>query len=161
METWPIVDCLMSWYSFGFPLAKAREYARLRRPFCVNDLSFEPILRDRRLFYDVLRRNGIPCPRHAIANREGAVESWTVVNESEDAIEVGGVKILKPFVEKPVDAEDHNIHIYYPRRLGGGSKRLFRKVRVAGGRLPAPAHGRARERGARSEERPSALCVSV
>ena len=34
--------------------------------------------------------------------------------EHDDHIEVNGVVIHKPFVEKPVDADDHNIAIYYP-----------------------------------------------
>lgn len=49
--------------------------------------------------------------------------------ESDDQIEVNGVIFNKPFVEKPLNAEDHNIRIYYPFSAGGGSQRLFRKVR--------------------------------
>ena len=48
--------------------------------------------------------------------------------EYDDHIEYNGVKIYKPFVEKPFDGDDHAIHIYYPPNLGGGHKRLFRKT---------------------------------
>lgn len=48
--------------------------------------------------------------------------------EYPDYITIQGERLNKPFVEKPIDAEDHKIHIYYPSSQGGGHKRLFRKI---------------------------------
>ena len=47
VENWPIVNCLISFHSKGFPLDKADRYAKLRNPMLINDLDMQYRLMDR------------------------------------------------------------------------------------------------------------------
>ncbi|CAH8652827.1 unnamed protein product [Schistosoma guineensis] len=126
IESWPICDALVSFYSEGFPLKKAIAYSKLRKPYLVNDLESQYILMDRRRVYECLTKEGVPVPRYAFVDRTS--ENPVKVVELDDSIEINGEVFHKPFVEKPLHAEDHNIYIYFPSSAGGGSQRLFRKV---------------------------------
>lgn len=54
IEQWPIVECLIAFYSNGYPLEKALDYAELRKPYLINDLKIQLDLKDRRRVYDVI-----------------------------------------------------------------------------------------------------------
>ena len=47
-----------------------------------------------------------------------ALISENHLEEYDDHVEVNGVTFNKPFVEKPISAEDHNIYMYYPTSAG-------------------------------------------
>lgn len=144
---WPLCNFLISFYSMGFPLDKAISYSELRKPYVVNDLSFQKLLFDRRLVYSVLDSIGVPTLQRVVINRVKTVFSPDVVKLarrfcnldkltnlnsfkmiSKDVLWVDGVEIEKPFVEKPIDAEDHNVYVYFHSSQGGGCRRLFRKI---------------------------------
>ncbi|KMZ11012.1 inositol hexakisphosphate and diphosphoinositol-pentakisphosphate kinase isoform X13 [Drosophila simulans] len=128
VQNWPTCDCLVSFHSKGFPLEKAIEYAQLRNPFVLNNLHMQYDIQDRRRVYAILEKEGIEIPRYAVLDRDSPDPKHHELIESEDHVEVNGITFNKPFVEKPVSAEDHNIYIYYPTSAGGGSQRLFRKI---------------------------------
>ncbi|KAJ0180692.1 hypothetical protein K1T71_004096 [Dendrolimus kikuchii] len=128
VEEWPTCDCLISFHSKGFPLDKAIQYEKLRKPYVINNLLMQYDIQDRRRVYAILEGEGIEIPRYAVLDRDSPDPKHHELVESEDHVEVNGVVFNKPFVEKPVSAEDHNIYIYYPTSAGGGSQRLFRKI---------------------------------
>ncbi|KAJ2721418.1 inositol hexakisphosphate and diphosphoinositol-pentakisphosphate kinase [Coemansia sp. Benny D115] len=150
IEKWPLCDFLISFFSNGFPLEKALQYTRLRKPFSINSLVRQFLLFDRRVVLEMLKHTGVPIPFHLAVSRDGGpvihpllkrvveqrmgftLGTANLVDDveeiDEDTLRVGSQTIRKPFVEKPVDAEDHNIHIYYSAAQGGGVRKLFRKI---------------------------------
>lgn len=108
----------------------------------------QELLLDRRVVGKILDTLHVPSPRRLEASRDGGPSlspqvrklvfdrlgihfeenlppSQVELVESGDAIRIDGHLMRKPFVEKPVSGEDHNIYIYFK---GGGGRRLFRKV---------------------------------
>ncbi|EJF61114.1 histidine phosphatase superfamily-domain-containing protein [Dichomitus squalens] len=148
VENWPRCDVLISFFSTDFPLDKAISYVKLRHPYCINDLPPQALLWDRRLVGAVLDHLKVPTPRRLEVSRDGGpkvddelrdimkkkigitlggfqVTPEVTLREDGDAIIIDGQVMEKPFVEKPVSGEDHNVYIYF---RGGGGRRLFRKV---------------------------------
>jgi inositol-hexakisphosphate/diphosphoinositol-pentakisphosphate 1-kinase len=135
--SWPKCDALIAFYSKGYPLQKVKEYVKICKPYILNDLDMQEVIQDRRRVYDTLEGSGIDVPRHVYLSRDGYQSTGSGdgngsndqdVIEYDDSIVVNGITIQKPFVEKPVNAENHNIAIYYPTTAGGGCKKLFRKI---------------------------------
>ena len=69
IEEWPFCHVLISFHSKGFPLAKTQEYARLHRPFLINDLDKQWEIMDRIKVHEILRDAGIAQPRYGVLRR--------------------------------------------------------------------------------------------
>ncbi|XP_067161304.1 inositol hexakisphosphate and diphosphoinositol-pentakisphosphate kinase 1 isoform X3 [Apteryx mantelli] len=89
VENWPSCDCLISFHSKGFPLDKAVAYAKLCRPFLINDLDMQYYIQDRREVYRILQEEGIDLPRYAVLNRDPDRPEECNLVEGEDHVEIG------------------------------------------------------------------------
>lgn len=125
---WPSLHVLVALYAPPFPLEKVLAYVKLRRPVLVNNLYMQPYMMDRRCIRAVLRREGVPTPNAVFVDRaNGDVVTQSSGGNVLRVETLRGVShtMEKPFVEKPVDPEDHSTlksSLAFPAFLGNLAK---------------------------------------
>lgn len=126
IENWPIVEALVAFNSRRYPLDKVIAYIDLTKPFLVNDVRKQKLLQDRRALYQALNSELKMTVDYEIYDREA--EQGEGFEEFFNKLVIHGQVFDKPFVEKPFDADDHNICIYYGVEGNLGSTKLIRKT---------------------------------
>ena len=118
---WDRRICLRMLDSMGVPTAKRVEVNR----------DGGPTLESASLAEHVFRFSGVRLEGPEDGTGGGLPVTGEVkLIDDGDTLLVGGKTLKKPFVEKPISGEDHNIRIYFPQDHpgGGGGRKLFRKI---------------------------------
>jgi inositol hexakisphosphate/diphosphoinositol-pentakisphosphate kinase len=69
IEEWIRCDVMISFYSNGFPLQKAIDYAEKYKPKMINDLFMQTVLWDRPSILERLKKRKIPIPKSFVVLR--------------------------------------------------------------------------------------------
>ncbi|SBS92546.1 acid phosphatase, putative, partial [Plasmodium ovale curtisi] len=87
------------------------------------------ILRSRLQVYEELKKWKVPHANYVVVDHDTVKRGEHVFEEYYDYIVYDNIRLNKPFIEKPINADNHNNWIYYPKNTGGGCKKLFRKIK--------------------------------
>lgn len=115
LNQWPKTDVLLTLYSANFPYHNVLRYIARHNPVLINNLRMQPTLMDRRLIRRVLKRSAIPVPPAIYFNRsngdslsQSPTDNYNTVTIFSPSRANTTYTMRKPFVEKPVNPEDHS-----------------------------------------------------
>ena len=111
--------CLRILDNLGVPTPKRIEVSRDGGPKLDSGSLVDHVYR-----LSGVRLSGPDAPPEENTSKDHSIE----LLDDGDTLVVDGVSLKKPFVEKPVSGEDHNVRIYFPKKDGGGGRKLFRKI---------------------------------
>ncbi|XP_047149877.1 inositol hexakisphosphate and diphosphoinositol-pentakisphosphate kinase VIP1-like isoform X4 [Vigna umbellata] len=139
IESWPICDCLIAFYSSGYPLQKAEAYAALRKPFVVNELEPQHLLHDRRKVYEVGNRSSEFHPDVRRVRREGSYiyEEFMPTGGTDVKVYTVGPEYAhaearkSPVVDGVVMRNPDGKEVRYPVLLSPAEKEMARDVCIA------------------------------
>ena len=124
IKSWRAVDVLIVLCSSSTTTDVVKEYIASAEPNVIlSDWNIDRLFSDRRIFYDVLEAHRDPDINSRLPMRLYAGKASKVIVRREH-LEIDGRIVLKPCMERPIDALDDDFRIYYPASSGGGCKYL-------------------------------------
>lgn len=113
VSKWPPVNVLLTVHSSDFPHETVLKYVALHSPLLINNIHTQSFMMDRRVVRHILKRAGVPIAPAVNVDRSAgdhvdqpdSTRDTLVVHRPEPA---ALQTIHKPFVEKPVSANDHS-----------------------------------------------------
>lgn len=127
-------DAVLVLWSQFFPakqlgkLSELTDRAGGKGTLLLNDVQHIVHMQDRRWLLKKLKDSNLATPHFAECSRDNSLDP--ALEEHNDFIIVGNVRVNKPFVEKPVDRRDREIYVYFPKSTGGG--RVLLSTRESG-----------------------------
>jgi len=97
-------------------LARIDQYIALHKPFILNPQPLREKLRSRSWIYRRLNSIGIQTPEYAIYDPLSTIR--VVREDRKDSVKIGKHVIKRPFIEKPIKTDSHDIVIYHANGKG-------------------------------------------
>ncbi len=141
VQQWPTVQVLFCFHSSGFPIKRAYQYIRFqekkcsaeKKQMCIQlfDIATQRFtLLNREKVYKKCQELQVRVPNYLVIKRDNHIlpcdKSIQSLSINDHALSINSLPVMeKPFVEKPLDANNHKVHIYFSPFV---VRCLFRKI---------------------------------